>query len=264
MTRSAPTSREVRALVETHRTVVAASRGDAADVLFTCLGSPDPIVRDELALTTLVTWMVEGGLSRATRLRLVRLAIGDDGLLNHLGDEDSESIFQRSFSLALIAAFVATDKVNDDTDSALWNDIVAALHGYAQGELDLRATVPGLGWAHALAHFADVVDECAGHQRCDQTIARALLSDLVKLVGRKTTPFAGEEEDRIAPAIAALLASGHVELSEVTEVIRRAAPEDVVRINWKAIVRSLYFLLPGPADATRCAETQRWLTRVPG
>lgn len=264
MTRSAPTSREVRALVEAHRTVGAASRGDAAEVLFTCLGSPDPIVRDELALSTLVTWMVEGGLSRATRLRLVRLAISDDGLLKHLGAEDSESIFHRSFSLVLIAVFVANDKVMDDTDSALWSDITAALHGYAEGELDLRAKVPGCGWAHALAHFADVVDECAGHRRCDQATARALLSDLVKLVGRKTTPFAGEEEDRIAPAIAALLSSGRLELSEVTEIIRRAVPEDVVRINWKAIVRSLYFLLPDPADATRCAETQRWLTRIPG
>ncbi len=131
---------------------------DLTAELTAMLGSTDPQLRDALAYRTLATW-----ISRGIYDDLLP-GLGDGmaaGLLEGLGRVDDDSVFRRSFSALIINCCIARDtqrplvpggKVLD------WGDRVAT---WLLREVDVRGFVPGRGWAHAVAHGADVLGTLA-------------------------------------------------------------------------------------------------------
>ena len=236
--------------------------------LIAALGSPDPALRDDLAVSTLVRWIVmDRQLSDDVLHDLHARARSADGALYLLGERDTTSVFRRSFSLLLLALLHAADNATPYLQSQEWEGTVETLERVGMEELDLRATVPGMGWAHAIAHAADLADELARSQHCTSETGARILAALGGLIDRLDHPFLGEEDDRVSMALAALTANKHISIPDVRKVAGAADGNCMElpgarRTNWKAVARSLFFRLENVSDREEAEQLQGDLTAV--
>jgi len=171
---------------------------DLTAELTTMLGSTDPVERDEIAYPILATWIGAGVYDDLLS------GLGDGmaaGLTQGLGEVGTTSVFRRSFSALVLAVCIHRD--NDASllpgDKLLeWGDRVT---GWLVREQDTRGFVPGQGWAHAVAHGADVLDELAAspHFRLNElTVLLDVIAD--RVLSPTTAVFGCGEPDRLAMA----------------------------------------------------------------
>jgi hypothetical protein len=176
---------------------------DLTAELTTMLGSTDPVERDEFAYPILATWISEGVYDD------LLAGLGDGmtaGLTQGLGESGTDSVFRRSFSALVLAECVE----RDNAESLLppikildWGDRVT---GWLVRERDVRGFVPGHGWAHAVAHGADVVRRLADSPHFGLTELTVLLDVIADRVLLETpVPLTSGEPDRLALATMSVL-----------------------------------------------------------
>jgi hypothetical protein len=176
---------------------------DLTAELTTMLGSTDPVERDEFAYPILATWISEGVYDD------LLAGLGDGmtaGLTQGLGESGTDSVFRRSFSALVLAECVE----RDNAESLLppvkildWGDRVT---GWLVRERDVRGFVPGHGWAHAIAHGADVVRRLADSPHFGLTELTVLLDVIADRVLLETpAPLTSGEPDRLALATMSVL-----------------------------------------------------------
>ncbi len=192
---------------------------DLTAELVTMLGSTDPFERDGVAYPVLATWLTEGVYDD------LLVSFGDgiaEGLRVGLGDAEGDGVFRRAFSALLLAECVT----RDNTAHVLPVDAVVSwadrgLTWFVR-ERDLRAFVPGKGWAHALAHGADLIGALARSRHFDRA-EQAVLLDVVADRLVEPTPFrlSHGEDDRLAYATMAVLHRNLLEQPAVESWLRR-------------------------------------------
>jgi hypothetical protein len=171
---------------------------DLTAELTTLLGSTDPVERDEIAYPILATWIGAGVYDD------LLAGLGDGmaaGLTQGLGDVGTISVFRRSFSALVLGECVARDNAASLLPGGKlleWGDLAT---GWLVREQDLRGFVPGHGWAHAVAHGADVLDALArsSHFRLNElTVLLDVVAD--RVLAPATAVFTAGEPDRLARA----------------------------------------------------------------
>jgi hypothetical protein len=225
--------------------------------VFDHLGSPDPELRDELGFTALGTWVVDHGRFGPDELReLLRLALGERGIRFGLGSSGDNTVFRRAFSLLVLAIVLVADKERRVLGESEFREVAHELVDYCESERDLRGFVPGRGWAHAVAHAADVADECITSRFGSPEVCERLLSALDALVSRAAEVFQAEEDERVGIAVAAMLSTGRLTAQRLRAFVdERDLADRAYRTNWKHILRSTYFRLDAEhADARRELE----------
>lgn len=214
------------------------------------LGSPDPVLRDELAYGVLGEWIYAGVLADAEVEALVRRVQADDMLFAGIGESGTDSVFRRSFALLILAVALERDIEHPFLGEPEWRDIVGRLAEYCRREEDLRAHLPDKGWAHAAAHAADVADGLVRGAYATPSDCEHVCQALADLVNRASEVFQGEEDERVAIALVAMISSGKVDPVALGAWLLRQAPADARsldgyarRVNWKLIARSVFFRL---------------------
>jgi hypothetical protein len=176
---------------------------DLTAELTTMLGSTDPVERDEIAYPILATWISEGVYDD------LLAGLGDGmtaGLVQGLGESETDSVFRRSFSALVLAECIE----RDNAESLLppikildWGDRVT---GWLVRERDVRGFVPGRGWAHAVAHGADVVGRLADSPHFGLTELTVLLDVIAdRVIVETPRPLTNGEPDRLALATMSVL-----------------------------------------------------------
>lgn len=185
------------------------------------LGDPDPSVRDGIAYPTLATWLAGGVYDELLQ------GLGDGmtaGLDVGLGEDGTDTVFRRSYSALILGGCIERDNeahlVPADT-VIRWGDWLAS---WLVRERDLRAFVPGHGWAHAVAHGADALGSLAQ----SVAIGRLELTVLLDVIGDRVvcpTPyrFLSEEDDRLAAATMRVLRRDEIGLDVFEPWISRVA-----------------------------------------
>ncbi len=223
------------------------------------LASTDPAVRDETALAGLTDAVLgDDPVDDDTARGLLDHALRHDGPLSGLGEpEGGHGIFGRSFTLELLAVLSSRENAAPFLDPGRKNRVRRAWLDVIEQERDFRARVEGHGWAHVVAHAADLADELA----CWPAVPGATdptaeaVKGLARLVGRSPRVYDGDEEDRIANAFASAVRRRTGVLEDIVDVVGCEVHEpghDVIRQNWKAIVRSLHFRLGVEYDRQGC------------
>lgn len=217
------------------------------------LADPDPLIRDERALSGLARALLgDDPVGDAVAAAVHEYALRASGPLGpDVEPTQGDSVFARSFTIELLAMVHHRDNTSAFLSDEAWNASVAALETAARRETDFRATVPKKGWAHVMAHCSDLADELMAAPRSDPDHVARVLSALIKMVGRSPLRFAGEEEDRVAHTLAGAARRGQWNVSALTTLLGdhddwHAA--SVKRMNWKSVVRSLFFRLDEPID----------------
>jgi hypothetical protein len=208
------------------------------------LGDPDPALRDGTAYPTLTTWVDRGVYDD------LLAGLGDGmaiGLRVGLGEKDTDTVFRRSFSALVLGECIARDNQRPLLPGGKileWGDRVAT---WLLRERDLRAYVPGKGWAHSVAHGADTLATLSNSPHLAQpelTVILDVIADRVLLPVDRL--FTNGEPDRLAFATMNVLRRNVVPLRVLEPWIRRLAVAAGTRASYDG--RDPY-LLGGNAEA---------------
>jgi hypothetical protein len=211
------------------------------------IGSIDPELRDDLILATASKWARADLYTEDQYRAILARTLDQQHLFLGLGEREGNAVFTRSFSILTggIAIyhhrqqpFLTPDEVRAALDKVL---------DYFARENDLRGYVEGKGWAHAVAHTADVLDEFALCTEIDRAGLLRILDAIRIKASTAETIYTAEEDERLAYATLSLLSRDLLSESEVADWIKSFAPIERVgewrqrHLNTKNFLRSLYF-----------------------
>jgi hypothetical protein len=218
------------------------------------IGVPDAELRDDLIYVTLARWTLDGRLSEAQLEELLSTALDDAHLFYKLDEADSDSVFTRSFSMLLLALIVYAHRQNAFLSKAEILGIKDKVLEYVRREKDRRGYLGELkGWAHAVAHTADVLDELALCSELGAQELSEILDAIARLAAENGIVYAYEEDERLSVAAASVLTRQSLGLEVwsrwIEGLVERVAQEQNFlegfnrRVNVKHFLRSLFFRL---------------------
>ncbi len=217
------------------------------------IGNPDPELRDTLVYYTLATWISRGAFDLGELRTLLHTALDDEHLFYRIGEEDSDSIFTRSFSVLLLPpvlgmhckkAFLRRDEIY-----YVWQK----LKDYLLNERDLRGYVRGKGWVHAVAHTADALAELALCSETTKEMLTEMLGAITKVASTEKSVYTHGEDERLSFTIVNIFKRSELTTEEkvgwlesFTPEVQQAGPmpdpEGYQKfINIKHFLRTLYF-----------------------
>lgn len=171
------------------------------------LGSTDPELRDELGYAILVEWVERDLFS----LRDLRQMIADlsANLKVGIGEINTDSVFLRAFSILALALIVYYDNKKSFLNPEEVEEILGNGMQYLAAEKDSRGYVPDKGWAHALAHTADLLLVLAENNKLGaRYLVRILNGVTEKLTNASKWVYVHGEDDRLSAAVLAIFQRG--------------------------------------------------------
>jgi hypothetical protein len=247
--------------------------GELTPELLAWLGSTDAELRDEFAYRILAAW-IERGQYGEEQLRTMAKQMTAN-LEAGLGEDGTDSVFLRTYSVLILMEIVAFDNANPFLDQADLDGYLEAALGYLRRERDLRSWVPGPGWANAVGHTADLLMMLARSPHLGSAELERILAAIAdRLLSPAAVVFVHHEDERLAYAVLNVLRRDLVArpflaawLDRFTRVPGQedwrgayaSAAESAMRANVTAFLRSLYFqtLLTGnpPPGAAETLES---------
>jgi len=197
--------------------------------LFGYLGSTDPELRDDIA------YIVYANFLKREMYSTDEIRSHVDELLSNLdigiGETESDSVFLRTFSVLLLAEIIYNDNKKPLLDMKQVHAVLAKGLWYLSVEKDPRGHIPVKGWAHALAHTADLMLELAKNRFTNKGDLENILKIIAdKLIHSTNWVYIHGEDDRLANAVIAVLKRNLVTIIFLQDWLQSlAAPEK----SWK-------------------------------
>jgi hypothetical protein len=173
-------------------------------ILFGYLTSTDPELRDGISYTVYANWLKREMYSReAIRAHIDELL---SNLEKGIGETETDSVFLRTFSVLLLAEIVHNDNKKPLLEKEQVQSILAKGLWYLEAEKDPRGHIPVKGWAHALAHTADLMLELGKSRSIEKNDLETILRGIAdKLIHSTNWVYLHGEDDRLANAVMAIL-----------------------------------------------------------
>ena len=218
------------------------------------IGSTDVELRDGLITAAFYYWILDRVLFTPEQMRkLLSITLDEQHLFYKIGEKDSNSVFTRTFSMLMLPLLLI---VHRDKQAYLTQEEVlevkTAVLRYLQEEQDIRGHVPGPGWAHAIAHASDALDDIVQCAEINADHMREILVGMQEAICRPEWPYTHEEDERMVTAVLAAYKRKLLTASEWEDWIRSfnehaqqlaRSPENYQKLNAKNFLRSLYFRL---------------------
>ncbi len=221
------------------------------------IGSTDPELRDTLIYSTLGKLIMEDYLTESQMTRIMEVCLGK--LFFGIGEIEGDLVFTRSFSALIIGAILEKDRQRSFLQEEIVLDALAKSIEYLHHEKDIRGHVEGKGWAHSVAHGADLVAEAVKHPRFSSELNLKCLSIVKECLFKESstkTPFVDDEEERLIFVLEALIEKGltdsEIELwiAGISDSLEALHIKEEFSLNffWKrsnvvAFLRGFYFRL---------------------
>jgi len=171
--------------------------------LFGHLGSTDPELRDDIAYMVYANWLKREMYSKDEIREHVSQLLNN--LEKGIGEIESDSVFLRTFSVLLLAEIVHNDNKKPLLDKEQVQSVLAKGLWYLDAEKDPRGHIPVKGWAHALAHTADLFLVLGNNRFTDQSDHEKILQGIAaKLTHSTNWIYIHGEDDRLANAVMAI------------------------------------------------------------
>lgn len=220
------------------------------------LASPEAELRDDLSLTILSTWL-EARCYTPGEMRGM-LPILKANLRSGLGESGTPEVVRRTFSTLILAELIQVDNATPFLTHSEVLEILETGLNYLLAERDPRGYIPGLGWAHALAHTADLLAVLARSSHCGAEELKQILTAIsARLLDSGHTLYCHDEDERLVNAVlellqrdlvsAEVLSAWVISFSQTENGGWREAFLDSARNqakqNVKTFLRSLYYRL---------------------
>jgi hypothetical protein len=174
------------------------------ETLFSYLGSTDPELRDDIAYGVYANWLKREMFAQdEIRVHVNELLANLD---KGVRETESDSVFLRTFSILLLAEIVHNDNKKPLLEKDQIKSILAKGLWYLGAEKDSRGYIPVKGWAHALAHTADLMLVLGRNRNLEKDDLEQILQGISqKLIHSNNWVYIHDEDDRLANAVTTIL-----------------------------------------------------------
>lgn len=184
------------------------------ELLFSYLGSTDPELRDEIAYTVYANWLKREMYSKEELNSHVEKLLSN--LDKGIGETESDTVFLRTFSILLLAEIVHNDNKKQVLEKDQIKRILEKGLWYLEAEKDPRGYIPVKGWAHALAHTADLLLVLARNRNVDEAdLSRMLSAISAKIIHSSNHVYIHGEDERLASTVLDILRRDLIPLGQV-------------------------------------------------
>lgn len=198
--------------------------------LFSYLGNTDPELRDDIGYMVYANWLKRGLYSQADiESHIIELLAN---LNKGIGETETDSIFLRSFSVLALAEIIYNDNKAPRLEKAHTDEVLEKGLQYMKTEKDPRGHIPVKGWAHALAHTADLLLVLAKNEHTDSNQHRRILDGIsAKLTCATDWIYRHGEDDRLSSAVLIIFQRGLLDVQTIeTWLGTFNSPQD---FSWK-------------------------------
>lgn len=206
--------------------------------MLTHIGTVDAELRDQYIYRTFIDLLSDNLVNPQQLQFLFDTATSDDFLYLQIGEKTTDSVFTRSFSALLVAGILAKDAelliLNNDSLQIFFKKIGR----YLLLEQDTRGFVPDKGWAHSIAHGADLASTTIKHPKFDLQYAPSILHAL-KLVTWKDTVYVNDEEERLINIVDSLLNQNYSE-EALIEFVEQAFDKFEMHLMMQGYIESFF------------------------
>lgn len=227
------------------------------DELFSFIPATDPELRDSIGLEVFYNWL-EQGLYRPEDIRgfISRLLAN---LQEGLGEKESDSVFGRAFSSLWLALIVQHDNRSPALSREELVSILEAQRAYFLAEQDYRGLDRVKGFAHSIAHAADLFAALAASPHLGESEHLQILECIAtKLKAIPDWVFIYGEESRLAAVPMQIFARGTLRPDQVKAWLAFLSADwdnswseegrALAFFNGRNFLRSLHFRLPARED----------------
>jgi hypothetical protein len=181
------------------------SVADLTPELLQLLGSADIEERDPFGYMILAHWMIRDRYYSPNDLRGMASQLAQN-LAVGLGEMDTDSVFLRSYSMLILSLILHRDNQQPFFTETEINNLHRWSLEYFSTEQDLRGYIPGKGWAHSVAHTADVFKFLARSRHLNAAGLESILTAIAnKMLLPVTILYVHGEDERLVSAIVEIL-----------------------------------------------------------
>jgi len=203
-------------------------------VLFRYLGNTDPELRDDIAYIVFANFLKREMYSKEEIQTHVNELISN--LEKGIGETESDTVFLRTFSILFLAEIVYRDTKSPMLDEEQIRLLLEKGLWYLDAEKDPRGHIPIKGWAHALAHTADLLLVLASNRFTTQPDHQNILDAIAKkLVNSTNWTYIHGEDERLANAVTAILERNLISQEHLTSWLRSLTEPEK---SWKGAYMS--------------------------
>ena len=218
------------------------------------IGNHDPFIRDSLAYPTLANILYYDHLSKEELINITKILISDEGIKYDMQNYNDLSVLRRSFSVLSLMIIVYRHRKEKILSSELFSNLYTEFIDYFQNETDFRGYIDNVGWAHSVAHSADMFKQLFKCEEFKEDEFAAMFKSIQERFMINNYVFVSDEEERMVTAIFEGIKRKVLSDEYVKDWVRSFKsyeklakfPEDYnVDINIRNLLRSLYFRLHG-------------------
>ncbi|AWX57988.1 MULTISPECIES: DUF2785 domain-containing protein [Brevibacillus] len=236
------------------------------------IGSLDATLRDDLIYTTLSHWIPGNSLTASELEQLIPIILDKNHLLFKVGETNTDSVFTRSFSMLVIPLLLMRHRESPFLSRENIHEIKEKVFFSVREERDYRGYDEEKGWAHAIAHAADALDDLAQCSELDKNDLITILDLVYEKMTITDRIYSDGEDERMVTAIVSVMNRKVLSPSYVEKWIHSFGDVDKSseflpafkqKINIKNFLKSLYFRLKfykGNADL--CPTIEQTLYKI--
>lgn len=234
---------------------------DLTPELLSLLGSTDPQLRDVFAYPILEAW-ISRNLYTTDELRALARQLGEN-LKVGLGEQDTNSVFLRAFSVLVLAEMVYHHNEHPFFEEADIRQVLEQVLAYYPAEQDLRGYVPGLGWAHAVAHGADLLFVLAENNYLDASDLERIMHALAaKIAPPVAHAYLYNEDQRITRAVLGALRRDLLSLSFLRAWLDGLTSYEGQKVSFDGILTGEPRLIPSEIGIRVLHNTRQFLSAL--
>lgn len=203
-------------------------------VMLDNLGSPDGELRDELIYRLLVKLLTERHLDTNQLTHALIELITDRYLFATICEQDGEDVFIRSFSALWLTGLFWLDKEHPFMDTEVRSEAMKKSATYLVQEQDTRGFVEGKGWAHCIAHGADLAAVIVSHPVVEKRLIPVILEGVASCFW-KGSVYTDDEDERLVAVVLALVNQDYPEevlIEWVEQIFNRLDRHALQQESW--------------------------------
>ncbi|MGI1804406.1 DUF2785 domain-containing protein [Exiguobacterium sp. TDN 0502] len=242
------------------------------DELLLHIGSTDSELRDGLIYSQLATYISSDALTVDEAKQIFDFILSGHGLMYRIGTADTTAVLTRSFSALALAELLVMDKTRRMLKQEQLDRLSTYLQTYLEQERDVRGFIDGFGWAHSMAHIADVYAVWFTHPASLPQEEVGAIDAMVRQLTRSEYLYIDEEADRMVTAWLQACRHGLSEdvlLQRIEHNIKEWLESDVTwgdaewttYRNVKQMLQTLYFRLKWEERSDHIL-IEEWLRQV--
>jgi len=232
-------------------------KSQLAQDLLKNIGNHDSFIRDGLIYPTLANLLYYDNLPKEEMIEITRTLMGEKGMKFDMPNYYDFSVLTRSWSLLALVIIVYRQRNDKILPDELFNKLYIDFLDYFNNETDFRGYVDEVGWAHSVAHSADLFNQFFKCNELGEKEFKTMFEHIKNRFMINTYVFISDEDERMVTAIVEAISRDVLSKEFLLEWINgfksfeklAKFPEDYnVDINIRNLLRSLYFRLRGNSE----------------